>query len=195
MPVLLLATNNPGKIDELRSLLAGLPTLQTTTPEELGLRLEVEESGATYAENARLKALAFAQASSLPALADDSGLEVEALAGGPGLHSARIAPTAAERRKLLLRWLADKPQPWKARFLSTLCLALPNGQVHLVEGVCQGEISPEERGNGGFGYDPIFVVDGMQRTMAELALQEKNRLSHRAKAVEKILSIIYEKIA
>lgn len=190
MPLLFLATNNPGKVEELRSLLASLPTLQITTPDDLGLRLEVDENGQTYAENASLKALAFAQAGGLPALADDSGLEVEALGGRPGLHSARIAPTAAERRALLLTWLSEKPRPWKARFCSTLCLALPGGQVHVVEGICEGEISPEERGTGGFGYDPIFVVEGMQRTMAELTLEEKNRLSHRAKAMDRMKLIL-----
>lgn len=194
MPVLLLATNNPGKIDELRSLLASLPSLQTTTPDELGLRLEVDETGQTYAENASLKARAFALASGLPALADDSGLEVEALGGRPGLHSARIAPSAAARRRLLVSWLEGKPQPWKARFRSTLCLALPNGQLHVVEGQCLGEISPEERGSGGFGYDPIFIVDGMHRTMAELNPAEKNRLSHRAKAVDNMVAVIQREL-
>lgn len=195
MPLLLLATNNPGKIGELRSLLASLPALQTTTPEAIGLRLEVEESGQTYAENASLKALAFARASGLPALADDSGLEVDALAGRPGLHSARMAATAAGRRKLLLTWLEGQPRPWKARFRSTLCLALPSGALHVVAGECDGEISPEERGSRGFGYDPIFIVGGTGRTMAELTMQEKNRLSHRARAVEKMLAIIQKELA
>jgi XTP/dITP diphosphohydrolase len=192
---LLLASNNPGKLDEMRSLLASLPAIRLISPADLRLMLEVAEDGANYGENAILKAKAFAAASGLPALADDSGLEVEALDGRPSLHSARIAPTAAERRALLLSWLAAKPRPWKAVFRSTVCLALPDGQVHLAEGQCSGEISPEERGSGGFGYDPIFLVEGLGRTMAELTMEEKNRLSHRARAVEKMKSVINEIVA
>lgn len=190
MPTLLLASNNPGKLEELRSLLGGWPRLELVTPAELGLAVEVPEIGKDYAENAALKARAFAEASGLPALADDSGLEVDALGGRPGLNSARIAPTAAERRMLLLTWLAGKPRPWKAVFRSTVCLAVPIGEIYFAEGECQGEISPEERGRGGFGYDPIFIVEGLGRTMAELTLAEKNRLSHRARAVEKIQEVV-----
>ena len=184
---ILLASNNPGKLDELTSLLAGVP-IDFVTPQEINLSITVEESGKTYAENAALKASAFCQDSELPSLADDSGLEVEALNGAPGLHSARTAPTAAERRALLLRQLAGKPQPWRAAFRSTIAIAYPDGDIRIAEGECRGKISPIERGQGGFGYDPIFIVEGMDRTMAELTMEEKNRLSHRAKAIEKIKS-------
>lgn len=194
-PQLLLATNNPGKIDELRWLLEGLPSLDLVTPAELGLDLEPEENGKDYAENAALKARAFAQAGGLPSLADDSGLEVASLGSEPGLQSARIAPTAAERRALLLSWLAGKPRPWTAVFRSTVCLAFPDGRLHLAEGECRGEISPEERGSGGFGYDPIFIVEGLGMTMAELSMGEKNRLSHRSRAVAKIKEVLTKELA
>ena len=184
---ILLASNNPGKLAELTSLLAGVP-IDLVTPEEINLSITVEESGKTYVENAAIKARTFCQASGLPSLADDSGLEVEALNGAPGLHSARTAPTAAERRALLLRQLAGNPQPWRAAFRSTIAIAYPDGDIRIAEGECRGKISPIERGQGGFGYDPIFIVEGMDRTMAELTMEEKNRLSHRAKAIEKIKS-------
>lgn len=187
---ILLASNNPGKLEELRSLLGELSGLRLVSPEEIGLSITVEESGVSYTENAAIKAKAFAAASGLPALADDSGLEVEVLDGAPGLHSARTAATAAERRALLLKLLAGKPQPWRAVFCSTVALALPNGDLHTAEGECWGEISPIERGQGGFGYDPIFIVEGMSRTMAELSMEEKNRLSHRARAIENIRDVL-----
>lgn len=196
MAKLLLATLNPGKITEFRRLLGKIPGLELVIPLDLGLNLDVEETGATYAENAALKATAFATASGLPALGDDSGLEIAALGGEPGLHSARIAPTAAERRALVLAWLAGKPRPWQASFHSTLCLAIPSGEnppdgeQYFAEGVCMGQISPEERGAGGFGYDPIFLIEGDTRTMAELPPEEKDRLSHRGRAVEEMGQIL-----
>jgi XTP/dITP diphosphohydrolase len=183
---ILLGSNNPGKLEELRVLLGGMTDLELISPAALNLSINVDEDGVTYKENASLKAKVYAAASGLPSLADDSGLEVEALGGEPGLHSARTAPTAAERRAILLRRLAEKPKPWRAVFRSTLALALSSGEVHTAEGECLGEISPFERGSGGFGYDPIFIVDGTGRTMAELTMEEKNRLSHRAKAIEGI---------
>lgn len=190
MPHLLIATNNAGKVRELQALLAGYPALTLCTPAELGLVLDPPETGSTYAENAAIKALAFAQASGLPALADDSGLEVAALGGAPGVHSARYAPqpgaTDADRRLYMLAQLAasGQPQPWPARFVSVVCLALPEGLSHLAEGECRGEITAQERGSGGFGYDPIFIVEGTGHTMAELSFEDKNRLSHRARAVQ-----------
>jgi len=190
MRKLLIATNNSGKRRELLVLLVGLD-LELVTPADLGLALEVEETGATYAENAALKAAAFARASGLPALADDSGLEVDALDGRPGLHSARFAPwhgaTDVDRRRLLLERLQAFSRPWTARFRCVTALALPgaddSGDVRLAEGVCPGEIIPEERGADGFGYDPVFLLAELGRTMAELTMEEKNRLSHRARAV------------
>ena len=183
---LLIATNNRGKVDELRALLNDLP-IQLVTPLEINLKLEVTEDGRTYAENAEKKALAFARASGLISLADDSGLEVEALGGAPGLFSARYlskpGSTDADRRAYLLQNLGYKPRPWRARFRATIAIGVPDQNVQLAEGECAGEIIPEERGNGGFGYDPIFFIPELGRTMAELVMDEKNRVSHRARAV------------
>jgi XTP/dITP diphosphohydrolase len=185
---LLIATTNRGKVRELQALLADFPaSLHVRLPDELGIDLHVEETGLTYAENATLKARAFCQASGMLALADDSGLEVAALGGAPGLYSARYAPlpgaTDADRRAFLLLNLADQPAPWSARFVCTVAIAVPDGRLFISEGECRGEIILVERGNDGFGYDPIFLVTELGRTMAELSMEEKNRLSHRARAV------------
>jgi len=188
MPELLLGTHNPGKQAELRALLED-PNWVIVTLDDLGLELKVEETGATYAENARLKAVSYAAQSGLWSLADDSGLEVEALGGAPGLKSARLAgegKSDLDRRRLLLELLKVHPRPWTARFRSTVALAGPSGEVELAEGRCAGEIIPEARGSGGFGYDPIFLIRGTGKTMAELQMGEKNRVSHRARAVEAI---------
>jgi XTP/dITP diphosphohydrolase len=190
---LLLATNNQGKVAEIRALLAGLD-LQLVLPSHLGLSLEVTEDGTTYAENAAKKALAFARAGGLPALGDDSGLEVDALDGLPGLHSHRFYPlpgaTDADRRRYLLQILADRPRPWTARFRATVAVALPEGEVRLATGQCAGEIIPEEHGSNGFGYDPIFELPGLGLTMAELSMEAKNQLSHRAGAVRNAIPIL-----
>lgn len=185
---LLIATNNKGKIRELHDLLKDTQ-IELLTPAQINLDLNVVEDGSTYAENATKKALAFARASGLISLADDSGLEVDALDGAPGLYSARYGSpdggklSDAERRAFLIQNLKDKPRPWFARFHATIAIALPNGETHLAEGYCHGEIIPEERGTGGFGYDPIFLLSQQGKTMAELPTEEKNRLSHRARAV------------
>lgn len=199
MKKLLIATNNQGKIAEFQELLTG-SGIDFVTPAQINLELEVDEDGSTYRENAAKKAIAFAQASGLISLADDSGLEVNALAGAPGLYSARYSPKPGandrDRRNFLLKNLWDKPRPWKAHFHATIAVAKPNGEVEFAEGECYGEIIPEERGMGGFGYDPIFLLTGLGKTMAELDTAEKNRLSHRARAVmaampllNKILSV------
>jgi len=186
MNKLLIATNNKGKVKELHDLLKDTG-IELITPSEIHLELEVLEDGKTYAENATKKAIAFAKASGLVSLADDSGLEVEALDGAPGLYSARYSPnpgaTDADRRAYLLQNLQDKPRPWTARFHATIAIAIPNGETYLAEGICEGEILHANRGTGGFGYDPIFLLPEMGKTMAELSMDEKNRLSHRARAV------------
>jgi XTP/dITP diphosphohydrolase len=191
----LIATNNIGKVDEIKALLGGLD-LMLFTPADLGLTLEVVEDGQSYAENAAKKALAFAQASRLVALGDDSGLEVDALGGQPGLHSHRFYPipnaTDADRRKYLLERLEGKPRPWKARFRATIAIASPSGEVKLATGECEGEIIPEEHGSNGFGYDPIFFIPEIGLTMAELEMGEKNRLSHRARAIQDAIPILKE---
>lgn len=193
MHKLLLATNNKGKIEELQDLLKGTG-IELVTPSQIRLALEVREDGATYAENAAKKALAFARASGLISLADDSGLEVDALDGAPGLYSARYSPhpgaSDRDRRALLLQNLRDKPRPWTAHFHATIAIARPSGEVEFAEGDCFGEIIPEERGEGGFGYDPIFFIPELGKTMAELEMDEKNRLSHRARAVMNALPLL-----
>lgn len=193
MKKLLIATNNHGKIEELKDLLNG-SGIAFVTPAEINLQLDVEEDGANYEENAGKKALAFAQASGLVSLADDSGLEVEALDGAPGLYSARYSPKPGakdkDRRDFLLQNLAGKPRPWKAHFHATIAVAKPTGEIEFAEGNCFGEIIPEERGIGGFGYDPIFLMEGLGRTMAELEMDEKNRLSHRARAIVNAMPIL-----
>lgn len=183
---LLIASSNKGKLIEIMDLLQDLP-VEVILPVDIGLNLDVEEDGKTYAENALKKALAYCSASGLVTLADDSGLEVAALDGKPGLHSARFSgkpgATDADRRAYLLQQLQGHPRPWPAAFRSTVVIAVPGAQTYTMDGECRGEIIPEERGSNGFGYDPIFLVEGMKRTMAELSLDEKNRLSHRARAI------------
>ena len=190
---ILISTNNPGKQAEIFAILKD-ERLILRTPEDLSISLDVEETGSTYRENAQIKAAAFCKASGLPALADDSGLEVEALRGAPGLFSARYlrAPgsTQSERRIQLIRDLEGKPRPWTARFVCTMALATPDGKMHFSFGTCAGEIITEERGENGFGFDPIFLCEGTNRTTAELNMTEKNRISHRAKAAKGILPFI-----
>jgi XTP/dITP diphosphohydrolase len=193
-PKLLIATNNKGKVREIRAILQELD-LELVLPADLGLELDVEEDCLTYAENAVKKALAFSSASGLTALADDSGLEVDALGGRPGLHSNRFGPqpsTDASRRAHLLQKLDGMPRPWTARFRATVAVASPGRGVVTVEGLCPGEIVPEQRGSGGFGYDPIFQLEGLDKTMAELEMDEKNRLSHRGRAVRKAIPLLSE---
>lgn len=227
MNKLLIATNNKGKIIELQDLLKDTG-IELVIPSQINIELDVIENGNTYAENAGKKAIAFAQASNLISLADDSGLEVDALDGAPGLYSARYGPplslpslskkiggagggyTDKDRRLYLLQNLQDKPRPWTARFHVTIAIATPKElwsptdslsakaqkqapALQIFEGICEGEIIPEERGTGGFGYDPIFLLQDLGKTMAELSMDEKNRLSHRAKAVMKAKPIL-EKI-
>ncbi len=188
---LLLATTNPGKQLELSALLAGLPVL-LVTPRSLQIDLHVDEAGSTYIENARLKALGFCQASGLPSLADDTGLEVDALSGAPGLHSARFVDqphaTDRDRRLKLLSILQAFPRPWWAHFTCSAVLIHPDGREWIGSGQCHGEIIPEARGANGFGYDPIFLLQAIKKTMAELSMPEKNTLSHRALAIKDLLS-------
>jgi XTP/dITP diphosphohydrolase len=192
---LLIATSNPGKLVEFQELLKDTD-IPLVSPAQIGLDLNVIEDGHTYAENATKKAVAFAQASNLISLADDSGLEVHALDGAPGLYSARYGSqdggklSDADRRKYLLSKLRGKPRPWTARFHATIAIATPDNQIQITDGFCEGEIIPEERGTGGFGYDPIFLLPELGKTMAELSMDEKNRLSHRARAVMKAKPIL-----
>jgi len=187
---ILVATANRGKLHEIQSLLADLP-LRLLIPADLGLSLEVAETGDTYAVNAALKATAFARLAGMLTLADDSGLEVDALGGLPGVRSARFSPLPGandtDRRSYLLAQLGGKPRPWTAHFHCTVALVETDGEIAYFEGDCPGEIIPAERGSNGFGYDPIFLLPEMGRTMAELSTDEKNQLSHRARAIKAAL--------
>ena len=182
---LLLATTNPGKVREFRRLLAHLP-LGIVTPHELGIALDVEEDGDAYAANASKKALAYAAAGGCAALADDSGIEVDALGGRPGVRSARYGGAGlddAGRNALLLKELAGVPGPERgARYQAVVAVAWPDGRCELFHGTFEGHIGFVERGERGFGYDPLFVT-GDGRTSAELSDSEKDAVSHRGQAV------------
>ncbi|MFQ5932460.1 MAG: non-canonical purine NTP pyrophosphatase [Nitrospiraceae bacterium] len=193
---LLIGTHNRGKQAELRDLLADLEC-EILTPAEVGIADEVAETRTEYTDNARSKAIAYAQQSGLWTLSDDSGLEVDVLQGAPGPRSARLAgegKSDADRRALLLQMLAGHPRPWKAEFRAAVALASPQGSVDLAEGRCAGEIIPVERGTGGFGYDSIFLVDGADQTMAELSAVKKNQISHRALAVAGIKPVLLSRL-
>ena len=178
MKALVIASGNAGKIREFQGLLQALPV--TVRPQPEGL--EVEETGSTFAANARLKAQAVAATTGEWALADDSGLSVDALDGAPGVHSARYAPTDPERIARLLKPLNGSEQR-QAHFCAALCIAAPDGSVLLeVEGRCDGLITASPRGEQGFGYDPIFEVAGTGRTFAEMPLAEKKQHGHRGRA-------------
>jgi len=189
---LLIATHNPGKAQEFQHLLAPLK-IELCFPAELGLQLEVLEDGDTYFENARKKALAHARASGLLALADDSGLEVDELDGAPGIRSARYAPGEdADRTAALLTEL--RGAPWEqrtARFRCVVVIATPVAETYSAVGVCEGLIAFEPAGAGGFGYDPIFYLPEYERTMAQLSQTVKNRISHRARAIEAALPALH----
>ena len=196
MPKLLIASENSGKIVEFRALLKVL-RLELLDPVMLDLHVEVIEQPDSYLENAKSKASAYAETSGLWTIADDSGLEVDALDGAPGALSARLAGPGrsdGDRRTFLLDLLKQHPDPWTARFKCTIALANPKGPMDIARGNCEGRIISTERGEHGFGYDPIFLVAGTDHTMAELPMDEKNRLSHRAKAVMTILPILRERL-
>jgi XTP/dITP diphosphohydrolase len=185
MPPLLIATTNPGKLREYAAIFAGLP-LELKTLAEAGIADDVEETGATFAENARLKAEFYAARSGLLALADDSGLEVHALGGEPGVMSHRYAgpdATDDDRNALLLKKLEHVPFHMRlARFVCTIALVHPSGEVAEVEGVLPGVIELAPRGTNGFGYDPLFYLLDENATLAELPAERKNQISHRARA-------------
>jgi len=180
-PRLVIASGNAGKLREYRDLLSGAGV------ELVAFDSEVEEVGESYSENARLKAEAALARSGLPSLGDDSGLEVEALDGFPGIKSARLGPTQKERTAELLRRLEGVPRPWQARFVCVIALAVPGRDTRFFEGECRGEVVPEWRGEAGFGYDPIFLVPGTGKTFGEMPPEEKRKYSHRAAAARALL--------
>jgi XTP/dITP diphosphohydrolase len=193
-----LATQNRGKLTELMALFDGLPIELVSVVDLLNEPLSIQEDGATFEDNAKLKALAVSKAVGAVALADDSGLEVDALAGRPGVRSARFAhdrATDAENNAALLRELEDVAEGDRAaRFRCVLALANPyDGSVRVTDGRCEGRIARTPRGSGGFGYDPLFVVDGHEgRAMAELSEDEKNEVSHRGRAAAAMRPVLLE---
>ena len=195
MSKLLLATNNQGKIQEYRSLLRGIP-FELVTSVQQGITLEVEEKGSSFEENARIKALAFATASGLLSLADDSGLQVDALNGEPGVRSHRYAgenATDVEKVNYLLAQLKGVPfEKRAAHFRCVIALAWPDGRVEYCCGECDGVISSTPRGEMGFGYDPVFYFSDLKKTMAELPMEIKNNVSHRAKAAKEVCKLLHK---
>ena len=186
---LLVATHNPGKLKELRYLFSDL-SVKILSLSEVGINSDVEETCGTLEENAELKARTYGDLSGLCTVADDSGLEVAALNGAPGVFSARYAgehATDMQRIAKLHQNLRKEGKPWRARFRCVMAVNLPGTELSSFEGICDGEIIDELRGGGGFGYDPIFVPKCMDRTMSEITEIEKNEISHRAKAARKVV--------
>ncbi|MGH2452558.1 MAG: XTP/dITP diphosphatase [bacterium] len=193
LPVVVLATRNPGKVRELSALLADLP-LEVKSLLDFPDMPSLVEEGATYAENAIAKALTVSRATGQEALADDSGIEIDALDGAPGVHSSRWlgedASDADRNAAVLERLRGVSPDARTARFRAVVAIAQPDGTVRTFEGVVEGRIAERPAGREGFGYDPIFLVQGEGRTMAELGSQIKNRISHRARAVRAARSVL-----
>lgn len=188
MTTLIVATGNPGKLKELQAYLSPLGWELQLKPEAL----EIEETGSTFAENACLKASGIAQATGEWAIADDSGLEVRALQGRPGVYSARYGATDAERIERLLQELEGYSDR-AARFVCSIALARSDGTIALqAEGRCAGEILLRVQGTGGFGYDPVFYVPDQQKTFAEMTVAEKQAISHRGRALERLLPALQE---
>ncbi|MFW5993859.1 MAG: XTP/dITP diphosphatase [Halanaerobiaceae bacterium] len=194
MKKLLISTGNKDKIIEIRAEYQDLE-YEIISPEQIGLNLDVEETGSTLEENALLKARAGAEASNLLTLADDTGLEVDVLDGRPGIYSARFAgeeATYEDNNQKLLKLLNDYPEEARtACFVTVAALVDPaTGREETVRGICRGRIISEFRGDNGFGYDPIFYLPEKDKTFAELTTAEKNRISHRANALKKMKKIL-----
>ena len=182
---LVLASKNPKKLKELGEILSALG-VEVLSEDQAGVDVEVEETGTTFAENAKLKAVAVMQASGLPAVADDSGLCVDCLGGAPGVYSARYGGEGLDdtgRYKLLLENMRGQ-MPRTAKFVSVITCCFPNGDVISARGECPGTIAFAPMGEGGFGYDPVFFVPTLKKTFAQLTAEEKNAISHRGKALE-----------
>lgn len=193
---LLIATNNAHKVTELRRIL-GKADVTLLTPAGTGIDIAVDETGETFEENARLKARAFCAASGLPALADDSGIEVDALGGRPGVRSARYGGNGlddADRTQLLLDELADVPEGQRTcRYRVVLVLTRPDGSEEVVDGACEGQVAFAPVGENGFGYDPVFYVPRFGRTMAQLDPAEKDAISHRGQATRRMAALLRER--
>ncbi len=194
--ILLLGTKNAGKIRELKVLLSDLPGVSFLTSDERPFS-PVEETGNTFEENALLKARAICAETGLPVLAEDSGLEVNALDGAPGVYSARYSGEPvdyARNNALLLKKMAGVDDR-SARFVDVAVLRFPDGREYVRKGILTGRIATAPRGKGGFGYDPLFIPDGYDKTLAELGAEEKNRISHRARAIAAIKEVLRSLLA
>ena len=191
MQRLLLATTSKDKIREYRQIFADFAG-QLLTPDDLGVSLDVAETGATFAENAELKARAWHARTGLPTLAEDSGLEIDALGGAPGVYSARWGgEDYATKHRSILERLADVPEERRTcRYVCAIALADCSGRVHHLRGTVEGRVAREPRGTGGFGYDPIFYLPELGRTMAELTEAEKHAISHRGRAGRQALALV-----
>jgi XTP/dITP diphosphohydrolase len=194
LQTIVIATRNSGKLREFRSLLSPLNS-EILNLKDISLDVEIEETGSSFEENARLKALEYSRLTQLPVLADDSGLEVEALGGRPGIHSARYAGLGAsdsDRIRKLLNELNNAGERRQARFVCVLAMAHSGELLRISEGECRGIIADKPRGSNGFGYDPIFLFPELRKTYAELNESEKNQYSHRAHAVASLLKQLRE---
>lgn len=192
---IVLATRNPGKVQEMRVLLSGLP-VELISASELNAAPEVAENADSLEQNAAMKARTLHDYTEMASLADDTGLEVKALDGRPGVRSARYAGELADdaaNRERLLRELADVSNR-EARFRTVIAYVEKEGALHFFEGICPGAITREERGTGGFGYDSIFVPEGMEQTFAELPVHEKNAVSHRGRALSEFAAYLRERL-
>ncbi|MCL2222336.1 MAG: RdgB/HAM1 family non-canonical purine NTP pyrophosphatase [Oscillospiraceae bacterium] len=191
MKKFVLATANQGKVREMRSILTSLG-IDCVSRDEINIDLEIEETGTTFLENATLKATKISEISSLAAIADDSGLMVEALSGEPGVYSSSFGGdclTDYERCLFLLKKL-EKTEQRRAKFVCTIVCVFPDGNMVSAVGECQGTISTKPMGTGGFGYDPVFIPDGYNKCMAELTSEEKNKISHRSIALREFKAIL-----
>ena len=183
-----LATHNPGKLKEMGAILAQFG-VEVVSPRDLGLTVDVEETGTTFAENAMLKAKAICAAAKLPAIADDSGLCVDALNGGPGVYSARYGGEGLDDKgRYMLRLNSLRGQSTRtAQFTCAIACAFPNGDTLTAEGRCDGTIAYAPMGEGGFGYDPVFFVPELKKTFGQLTAEEKSAISHRGRALESFI--------
>lgn len=186
----IVATKNAHKVKEMAALLSDIPDLKLITMTEAGIDADIEENGTTFEENALIKARTVCKLSGKPSLADDSGLSVDALLDAPGIYSARYASVDGENAsdekniEKLLRELSAIPSGERtARFVSALALVFPDGREYVTKGICEGHITREARGNGGFGYDPVFFCPQFGKTFGEMSEEEKNSVSHRNRSV------------
>ena len=189
-----LASNNQNKLREMKAILEPLGW-EILRMSDIGLSVDPDENGETFEENSKIKAVAVMEAAGLPAIADDSGVEVDALQGAPGVYSARyggdLCPDDKARNQYLLKNMEDVPDGQRTgRFVSVITMAMPDGTVYSARGTLEGEILREEKGDGGFGYDPLFFIPTENMTMAELTAERKNQISHRAVALRNFVDII-----